>query len=144
MCVCARARVCVCMCVIVACIQELLGRAPLHQVNNAYWADATLARMVLDSRVGRIASLLAGVNGVRLWHDQLLYKPPLADVHPEAEALLPPPGAEERPRNGAVSFHQANLNKHARAPFLPFGLSRPPQQSRAVATVSISPSGLLL
>ena len=112
--------------------------------SHAYWADATLARMVLDSRVGRIASLLAGVNGVRLWHDQLLYKPPLADVHPEAEALLPPPGAEERPRNGAVSFHQANLNKHARAPFLPFGLSRPPQQSRAVATVSISPSGLLL
>lgn len=48
----------------------------LVQVNNAYWADATIARLVLDSRIGRIAARLAGVRGVRLWHDQLLYKPP--------------------------------------------------------------------
>ncbi len=48
----------------------------LVQVNNAYWTDATIARLVLDVRIGRIAARLAGVRGVRLWHDQLLYKPP--------------------------------------------------------------------
>lgn len=48
----------------------------LVQVNNAYWTDATIARLVLDTRIGRIAARLAGVQGIRLWHDQLLYKPP--------------------------------------------------------------------
>lgn len=48
----------------------------LVQVNNAYWTDATIARLVLDARIGKIAARLAGVKGIRLWHDQLLYKPP--------------------------------------------------------------------
>ena len=48
----------------------------LVQVNNAYWTDATIARLVLDPRLGAIAARLADVTGVRLWHDQLLYKPP--------------------------------------------------------------------
>ena len=48
----------------------------LVQVNNAYWTDATIARLALDARIGRIAARLAGVQGIRLWHDQLLYKPP--------------------------------------------------------------------
>lgn len=52
----------------------------LVQVNNAYWTDATLARLVLDLRIGRIAARLAGVKGVRLWHDQLLYKSPQSGV----------------------------------------------------------------
>jgi ectoine hydroxylase-related dioxygenase (phytanoyl-CoA dioxygenase family) len=52
----------------------------LVQVNNAYWTDATIARVVLDVRIGRIATRLAGVKGIRLWHDQLLYKPPKSGV----------------------------------------------------------------
>ncbi len=48
----------------------------LVQVNNAYWTDATLARLVLHPTIGKIAARLAGVKGIRLWHDQLLYKPP--------------------------------------------------------------------
>jgi ectoine hydroxylase-related dioxygenase (phytanoyl-CoA dioxygenase family) len=47
----------------------------LVQVNNAYWTDATIARVVLNERIGRIATNLAGTSGMRLWHDQLLYKP---------------------------------------------------------------------
>lgn len=52
----------------------------LVQVNNAYWTDATIARLVLDARIGQIAARLAGVKGIRLWHDQLLYKPPQSGV----------------------------------------------------------------
>lgn len=48
----------------------------LVQVNNAYWTDVTIARLVLHPLIGRIAAGLAGVGGIRLWHDQLLYKPP--------------------------------------------------------------------
>ncbi len=38
--------------------------APLVQVNNAYWTDGTIGRLVLDERLGAIAAHLAGVNGV--------------------------------------------------------------------------------
>jgi len=48
----------------------------LVQVNNAYWTDATIARLVLSPVIGKIAAMLSGVRGIRLWHDQLLYKPP--------------------------------------------------------------------
>ncbi|MGH7453290.1 MAG: hypothetical protein ACRENG_18215, partial [bacterium] len=34
----------------------------LVQVNNAYWTDATMARLVLDVRIGKIAARLAGVK----------------------------------------------------------------------------------
>ena len=71
----------------------------LIQINNAYWADAILGRMVTDVRVGSIAARLAGVTGVRLWHDQLLYKP---DGH---QASLGPRsnGADA---DGEITFHQ--------------------------------------
>lgn len=48
----------------------------LVQVNNAYWADATIARLVLSPVIGKIAARLSSVRGIRLWHDQLLHKPP--------------------------------------------------------------------
>lgn len=52
----------------------------LVQVNNAYWTDVTMARLVLDERIGQIAARLSGVKGIRLWHDQLLYKPPQSEA----------------------------------------------------------------
>lgn len=48
----------------------------LVQVNNAYWTDATIARHILSVHIGRIAARLLGVTGIRVWHDQLLLKPP--------------------------------------------------------------------
>ncbi|MBI4427674.1 MAG: phytanoyl-CoA dioxygenase family protein [Ignavibacteriales bacterium] len=48
----------------------------LVQVNNAYWTDATIAKLTLHPLIGQIAARLSGVRGIRLWHDQLLYKPP--------------------------------------------------------------------
>jgi phytanoyl-CoA hydroxylase len=36
---------------------------------------AGMAELILDARLGRAAALLAGVDGVRVWHDQALIKP---------------------------------------------------------------------
>ena len=95
---------------------QAVDAAALHQVNNAYWADATLARMVTDERIGRIAATLAGVAGVRLWHDQLLFKPAVSQQRHDqpgpdgsAEREEGAPGAfrqEKRPADGSVTFHQ--------------------------------------
>ena len=94
---------------------QAVDAAALHQVNNAYWADATLARMVTDERIGRIASTLAGVAGVRLWHDQLLFKPAVSQQRhdqpgPDGFAEREEGGGgfrqEKRPADGSVTFHQ--------------------------------------
>lgn len=33
-------------------------------------------RLIFDERIGEMAGLLAGVDGIRVWHDQALIKPP--------------------------------------------------------------------
>ncbi len=35
-----------------------------------------VAKLMLDSRLGQAAATLAGVDGIRIWHDQALIKPP--------------------------------------------------------------------
>jgi len=35
-----------------------------------------IAELILDRRLGEAAALLAGVDGIRVWHDQALMKPP--------------------------------------------------------------------
>jgi hypothetical protein len=41
-----------------------------------------MRRIMLDPRLGRMAATLAGVEGVRIWHDQALYKPPFGNPRP--------------------------------------------------------------
>ena len=48
----------------------------LVKIDYAYLANSTIAKLVLHPVIGRIASTLAQVPAVRLWHDQLLHKPP--------------------------------------------------------------------
>jgi hypothetical protein len=48
----------------------------LRKIDNAWWADPDLAALATDARLGEIAAGLLGVEGVRLWQDQLLHKPP--------------------------------------------------------------------
>jgi phytanoyl-CoA hydroxylase len=36
-------------------------------------------RLMLDSRLGEMMATLAGVNGLRIWHDQALFKPPFGN-----------------------------------------------------------------
>lgn len=56
----------------------------LVKIDNSYWSDAVLARLVLHPTIGAIAARLAGASAIRLWHDQLLYKPPQQENHASA------------------------------------------------------------
>ncbi len=46
------------------------------QVMNIWEQDATVREFSFSARLARIASELMGVNGVRMYHDQALYKEP--------------------------------------------------------------------
>src|SRR5262245_56767311 len=35
-----------------------------------------IARLILDPKIAAMAATLAGIDGIRLWHDQALFKPP--------------------------------------------------------------------
>lgn len=48
----------------------------LRKIDNAWWADPDLASLATSPLLGAIAARLLGAESVRLWQDQLLYKPP--------------------------------------------------------------------
>jgi ectoine hydroxylase-related dioxygenase (phytanoyl-CoA dioxygenase family) len=70
--------------------QRLLERNGLTNQKNpdSYYAQvftqcvrladthAGMAELMLDERLGEMAGALAGVDGIRIWHDQALFKPP--------------------------------------------------------------------
>src|ERR1043166_9010543 len=47
----------------------------LRKTDNSHWADDVIRALALDATVGAMAARLLGVSSIRLWHDQLLYKP---------------------------------------------------------------------
>ena len=48
----------------------------LRKTDNAHWADRVLGDLAVDARIGEIAArLMGGTSTIRLWHDQLLFKP---------------------------------------------------------------------
>jgi len=52
------------------------------QVTNLWRTDEVVERFVLGKRLARIAAELMGVSGVRLYHDQALYKEPGGGITP--------------------------------------------------------------
>ncbi|HLK61580.1 MAG TPA: phytanoyl-CoA dioxygenase family protein [Chthonomonadaceae bacterium] len=40
---------------------------------------AGMRTLMLDPRLGKMAATLAGVDGIRIWHDQALFKPPFGN-----------------------------------------------------------------
>jgi phytanoyl-CoA hydroxylase len=46
------------------------------QCLNLHDIHPGIAALILDERLGRLAGSLAGTDGMRLWHDQALVKPP--------------------------------------------------------------------
>ncbi|HEX9005905.1 MAG TPA: phytanoyl-CoA dioxygenase family protein [Bacteroidota bacterium] len=46
-----------------------------HQVTNVWRLDARLQGLILARRFAHVAAQLMGVNGVRIYHDQALFKP---------------------------------------------------------------------
>jgi ectoine hydroxylase-related dioxygenase (phytanoyl-CoA dioxygenase family) len=49
------------------------------QLLNLWQTNDKVRKLMLDNRLGKLASTLAGVNGVRIWHDQALIKRPWAN-----------------------------------------------------------------
>ena len=61
------------------------------QLVNLWQTDEAMRNLILDPRIGRMAAELAGVDGVRVWHDQALIKRPYANptaFHLDAPVLV--------------------------------------------------------
>jgi ectoine hydroxylase-related dioxygenase (phytanoyl-CoA dioxygenase family) len=68
------------------------GSGSLRKTDNVHWSDFTFRDLALDPVIGEIAAALLRTPIIRLWHDQLLFKPGLK------------PGTEPTPAN--VGWHQ--------------------------------------
>jgi phytanoyl-CoA hydroxylase len=49
------------------------------QLLNLWQTSAAIRELMLDARIGQMAAELAGVQGIRIWHDQALFKRPWAN-----------------------------------------------------------------
>lgn len=54
----------------------------LRKMDNAHWANMAIRRLAMDETIGAMAARLMDTTEVRLWHDQLLYKPGTAGAPP--------------------------------------------------------------
>jgi ectoine hydroxylase-related dioxygenase (phytanoyl-CoA dioxygenase family) len=64
----------------------------IRKTDNAHWANRTISQLVQNPTIGAMAARLMQTPAVRLWHDQLLYKPGQ--------------GATGASRAGNVGWHQ--------------------------------------
>ena len=49
------------------------------QLINLWQTDKGVKELMFDPRIGEMAAKLAGVDGIRIWHDQALFKKPWAN-----------------------------------------------------------------
>ncbi len=49
------------------------------QLLNLWQTDGKVKKLMFDDRLGKMAAQLAGVDGIRIWHDQALFKRPWAN-----------------------------------------------------------------
>lgn len=57
---------------------EYFGKV-FDQILNLWQTDEGMQEMMFDTRLGKMAAKLAGVDGIRIWHDQALFKKPYAN-----------------------------------------------------------------
>lgn len=50
-----------------------------EQLLNLWQTDDGVKELMMDERIGKMAADLACINGIRIWHDQALFKPPWAN-----------------------------------------------------------------
>lgn len=62
------------------------GSGRLRKTDNTHWSDLTLRALTTDPTIGAIAARLMRTNIIRLWHDQLLFKPGLEAGEPAETA----------------------------------------------------------
>lgn len=66
----------------------------IRKSDNAHWSNDTIRALALNPTIGAIAARLMKTPEVRLWHDQLLYKPGQAEQNAAPQAA------------GNVGWHQ--------------------------------------
>jgi ectoine hydroxylase-related dioxygenase (phytanoyl-CoA dioxygenase family) len=49
------------------------------QLLNLWQTNEGVKKLMIDERIGKMAATLAGVDGIRIWHDQALFKRPWAN-----------------------------------------------------------------
>ena len=49
------------------------------QLLNLWQTNIDVKELMIDERIGKMAATLAGVDGIRIWHDQALFKRPWAN-----------------------------------------------------------------
>lgn len=49
------------------------------QLLNLWQTDDQVYKLMVDERIGRMAAQLSGADGIRIWHDQALFKRPWAN-----------------------------------------------------------------
>ncbi|MEM8783957.1 MAG: phytanoyl-CoA dioxygenase family protein [Planctomycetota bacterium] len=52
----------------------------LRKLDNGWWLNDTVRDVVTDGQLGKMAAELLGCERVRLWQDQVIYKPPTGDA----------------------------------------------------------------
>lgn len=57
---------------------EYYGKV-FDQLINLWQTNEGVKELMLDQRIGQMAAQLAGVEGIRIWHDQALFKRPWAN-----------------------------------------------------------------
>jgi phytanoyl-CoA hydroxylase len=57
---------------------EYFGKV-FDQLLNLWQTDEGVKRLMLDKRIGKMAAQLSGADGIRIWHDQALFKRPWAN-----------------------------------------------------------------
>lgn len=57
---------------------EYFGKV-FDQLLNLWQTNDQVKKLMLDERIGKMAAQLAGVDGIRIWHDQALIKRPWAN-----------------------------------------------------------------
>lgn len=96
------------------------------QVMNLWERSALVREFVLGKRLGRIAAELLGVDGVRLYHDQSLYKEPGGGITPAHADQYYWPITSDRIATAwipldAVALHKGPLAFYARSQAEEFG-----------------------
>jgi phytanoyl-CoA hydroxylase len=49
------------------------------QLLNLWQTNSGVRELILDERIGKMAAMLSGAEGIRIWHDQALFKRPWAN-----------------------------------------------------------------
>ena len=52
----------------------------VRMLTNGWWINQQVRNLVLGSKLGRVAAALMQIPAIRLWHDQVVWKPPIGNV----------------------------------------------------------------